>query len=988
MNSFLRDCAEDILSKYDNDNSVCMVFPNKRTMLYFRTVYAKLKRQVSFSGHMFPINKVWQQFLKTTVADDLTLLFQLFDAFQQVFNHQGMLNQGLAADFNRFFDTGQRLVADFNEIDNYLVDINQLCHNCADLNEIDAYFSKDFPEEYREIIKTFWRNFSPDHISKEKQRFMELWINLPKVYNIFKQNLEKLGAGYSGMNNRKICQLIDDGNLKTRFKTYIFIGFNVLNKAERKIFKHLRDSKNAKFYWDADSYYISDKAQEAGLFMREYLDEYPDERGRNLPDNILHSPKEVEYIGVPLQVGQAKAVHQLLTGIIKSKNDKNSNIDGNENPSTAIVLGDEHLLFPVLDALPDDVKKVNVTMGYPFIDTPVYSFLNCCMQIMNNGRDNGDTIDYYYKDVLAVINHPLVAKIPEFKSKLINQEINEQRMIRVNSGYFRSFPNILNIIFLTDRKTPADLVKNFMDILAELYFLMNPRSKENDYHLPETVNKPINEFIYQAYIALKQFYNNILQLNLTGIDDKLIINIVKQHMSQIKVAFDSEDNDGVQIIGMMETRNIDFDNVILLGMNEGVFPKRSENNSFITEGMRLAFDMPITKYKDAVFAYFFYRLFQRAKNIKLLYNNVFSFNVSGEPSRFATQILKEASSEICPGSQMNINQSQFLRFIKPISGKAIELRNSEKTLAKLKELAAYRFTPSALNTFLDCPLKYYLTYIAGIREIEELDEESSAADFGSILHGAIEDLYTNIKDVNGMISAKAIDDAKPELDSYILTSYNKVFKERNKSQNDLSGFNNIFFHVVRQYLDRILEYDKTKAPFQLKEAEGKVKTSITILVDGKPFAVNIGGTIDRVDLVNNVLRIVDYKTGNMEGKMTFKSIDSLFEGGDEKRSTQAFQVLLYSYVYMQLNPQFKPMPVIYGVRDNITDDNSRFGLKPDKVVEWLTPDNIQKMTDDFILKLKVLLENIFSKDQKFDACKNQNICKNCKYSDLCGHYNK
>lgn len=967
MKSFLEECASDILQKYDKDDSVCVVFPNKRTMVYFRKEYAKLKNQVSFAKNLYPVDKILQQFLKFNQADDLTLLFELYKAFKEVFDRDGMKNRNIAADFNAFFDTGQKLLADFNEIDNYLVDIDQLCHNCADLNELDAFYA-GLDEKIIGIIRAFWANFSSEKLSREKLRFYELWVNLPKVYNIFKARLKELGCSYSGMHKREICALIKKGGLETRFKTYIFVGFNVLNKAERKIFTHLRLAGKAKFYWDADNYYISDSAQEAGLFMRGYLSDYPNELYPVPPDNILLGKKNVEFIGCPLEISQSKVVHDILLKFRQQPDYKES--------KTAVVLGDEHLLFPILSSIPQKIEKINVTMGFPFKETPVFSFLNNCLQLKNNER----TGDYYFKDVLGVLNHPFVCKLPDFHSKLITKKINDERKIRITKEFLGSFSHVLNLIFNSEVSTPADLLKNVLEILSEIYFIKNPEPEDNP--------KIENEFIYQAYLSIKNLYNNILKLPLEGLESRLVISILRQHLSQIKIPFDSKDDDGIQIIGMMETRNIDFDNVILTGMNEGVFPKRSENTSFITESMRLAFDMPIVKFKDAVFGYFFYRLFQRAKNVIVLYNNVFANNLSGEMSRFATQILKEASKPWNPKSNFEILERQFSRTVNPSKDKETVIKNSDEIFEKLKPYltkgeGTRALSPSALNTYIACPLKFYFQYIAKLSPVEELEEEADQADFGTVLHRTVELLYSPF--CGKTISKNEIEALKYDKEKCALEAFNQHFMVNNKSKADLSGLDAIFFEVLLAYVDRILDYDKKNAPLKIVKTEDPVYGSIPFVIDGKKYEANIGGIVDRADFVESTktFRIVDYKTGNVIKHLTFKNIDSLFDGSLKDRSSEGFQVFLYSYVYMKKYPSVVPLPVIYSVRQDITDLNTRFSMSENKIRTEVNTSNIKELTDKFALNLQSVLARLFDKKQTFQAMPGDN-CKYCDFKSFCG----
>ncbi len=976
MKSFLEECAGDILRKFGNDNSVCVVFPNNRTLLHFRKEYARIKNQVSFSGFMFPISKVLNQFLKANVPDELTLLFHLYDAFHQVFGVQGMYNANIAADFNSFYDTGCKILQDFNEIDNYLVDIDQLCHNFADINELEAFYAGFEPEQV-EIIRTFWANFSQERLSREKERYKELWTNIPKVYHIFQDILYKNGLMYSGMKNRRIHQLTRNGNLPIKFQTYIFVGFNVPNKCERGLFQYLRTAGRARFYWDADDYYISDKAQEAGLFMRGLLEQFPDELNRRPQQNILHQPKNVEYIGVPLEVAQAKCVHGIIEELQKQP--------GYNETKTAVILGDEHLLFPVLNSLPESVENVNVTMGYPFSETPVYSFVLNCLQLRRNFRkaEKSGSSTYYFNDVLSVINHPLVVNLPDFYSKQISARIREDRMIRVTADFLGSFSNILNTVFCNfdNEKQPADILQTYLSILSELYFIKNPK--------PDDTPRLENEFLFHAYLQVKTLYNNILKLPQAQLDEELVISILKSHLLGIIVPFESQDDQGIQVMGMMETRNLDFDNVIMLGMNEGVFPKRSENNSFITEGMRLAFDMPIVKYKDAVFGYFFYRLFQRASSIRILYNNVFSSSISGEPSRFVTQILKEASAHECPGSKMEITQRQFVRNIKPAPSSEVSVDSNSDSVNRLSRYytrgeEGRPISPSALNNFINCPLRFYFQYVVRLNPVEQLDEEASAADFGLILHAAIENIYNHIADADRMISAAAITAIRPDCERFVIDAYNAVFKVSKKSKDELSGFETIFFDVLMQYLYRILDYDITIAPFELLGAEKGIYSTIDVPVDGKLLHVNIGGTIDRIDrLADGTVRIVDYKTGDVAGKMQFKTVEDVFDDTKgKKRPSQAFQVLLYSYVYMQRYKGVLPEPVIYPVRADISLYESKFKVGDGKQPQMLSCHNIKAYTDEFAERLKLLLATILDPKTKFEA-RPSDYCKHCNFSNIC-----
>lgn len=977
METFLEETAKDILQKYGSRESVCVVFPNKRTLSFFRKAYAEAVGGTSFAGNFFTINKVIAQLSGyMPVEDNVNLLFTLYDAFAEVFK-DSEYNARLASGFDVFYDTGVKLLKDFNEIDNYLVDLKQLCNNFADIADIEAFYAgSSFSEEQIDAIKSFWTNFSPERLSKEKLRYKELWINLPRVHDIFVNKLLERGKGYTGLINRLICNKIDDGTINPKYKTYIFVGFNALNKTERKIFAWFRKNGSGHFYWDSDSYYITDPVQEAGLFLRQYLSDYPDDRKLPLPNNIIGNPKNVEYIGVPLSVAQAKAVYGILDDFAHQEDFKPE--------KTAVILGDEHLLFPVLNSLPESIGSVNVTMGYPFKETPVYSLLHNCLALRKNLKGKGEKAMFYYKDVNAILQHPLICNLPNVNAKIIVEHIVANKMIRVAAKMFEPECQLLKNIFcfpLTET-SPTDILFNLMNVISEYFFIKNPEVKPK-----ESVE---NEYLYTAYTKIKALYNVLFDnRDKYTLSEELVISLLRQNFDSVSVPFDSESvGNSVQIMGMIESRNIDFDNIIMLGINEGVFPKVSENDSFITEGMRMAFDMPVLKYKDAIFAYFFYRLFQRAKNIKVLYNNVFGQSTSGEPSRFATQILKEASSQYRPDSQLVITEREFMRQITPSGKYLTNIDNNQNTVDILKRYLANDFrnsklSPSALNTYLDCPLKFYFQYVARLAPEEEIQEDISPADFGTILHASVETLYSQLKNADGFITAEALNVSEPIAEQHILNAYNRNFNLKLKDKESLEGFHKIFFEIVKRYLRRIIDYDKSVAPFKFLAAEENAYCSIDVNINGKDEKVWIGGKLDRLDVDHlGRLRIVDYKTGSTEKKMSFNTIpDDLFCGASKNRKTIAFQLLFYSYVYIQKHPEMRPVPAVYAVRNAISEADTYLSAQK----QLVDSSNIKALTDEFATELKKLLENIFN-CEKFLPTPND-YCKYCNFSQLCNAVN-
>ena len=973
MNSFLYETAQDIIKRYGVfDKNICLIFPNKRSLYIFKKEYAKIIGKVVYAPNIVTIDQVinsWSGFIK---CDNLTLLFHLYDAFCKVFAKKDMLNSFLTNDFDIFYDTGLRILNDFNEIDNYLIKINQLCTNIADLAGIDAEFA-DFTEEQLEAIKHFWANFSAEKLSEEKKRFKELWENLPKVYEIFKQELTKKGIAYNGMINRAVCNKLDnENNIIYRYKTYIFIGFNALNKAEKHIFRRLRNSKRAEFYWDCDDYYVNNPIQEAGLFMRSNLTEFPNRLPLQNSKLILKNKKTIEFIGVPMRVGQAKAVYDILNEFVE----KDKTVDD----KTAVVLADEHLLFPVLHSIPPHVEKINVTMGYPFSETPIYSFIINCLSIRNNIRKTPAGQTYYFKDVLSVINHPLICNMDDFNCKSYIKIINENKMVRVSSVLFETEPFLLDRIFNFSKyeNQPSEILENFMEIISTLFFKKNPGR--------EPQSNIENEYLYNAYIGIKNLNNQIVNSkNKYRFSQQLIISLLKQILVGISVPFDSEADSCVQITGMIETRNIDFDNIIFIGMNEDIFPHHSTSDSLITENMRFAFDMPVIRYKDAVFSYFFYRLLQRSKNVKILYNNVFSDSNSGEMSRFAVQVSKELDSKTNKESNVEIVMKTFARNISSPENFDIEIKNSSDTIQKLKRYLASSddpkvISPSALNTFLKCKLKFYLRYVACIKEEDVLDEALGAASFGNILHNSMEKIYQDVTNKSGKKElTKENLDAIKNIEKFIYEAFADELNIPIGKNFELSGQNKIIFDVIVEYVKNIINFDKTQCPIKLKSLEHSYRMPFDVFVDGKPEKVLTGGRPDRIDVVNNTVRIVDYKTGNTSSKMKFDSVDALFNSS--KNNDIAVQLLLYSAIYKNLF-QKPAVPAVYSVREISTNKNYNplFKLGKDEMVDL---SNIENLTLEFTELLKDVLQQLYNPETEFSPTDEKSNCTYCGYAKIC-----
>ena len=723
MKPFLKETAEDVLKKHKgNLNKICIVFPNKRTRLFFRKHFADSVGETDWAVNMMDIRRLVRDFIKLKEPDKLSLNFDLFEIFKKV--NKTSSNK---YSFDKFYRLGEIILNDFNEIDSWLVDPPLIFRNIKDVEEIENVFDW-LSDEQKSVLRTFWQNFSPEKQSEEKKKFIELWNLLPEIYKQFTESLLEKNLAYNGLLFRQISNKISKGELKTgKYEKYIFTGFNALNKAEETLFNYLKEKGKAEFYWDTDKYYQFDKKQESGDFLRKNfkaLNIFEE----NLPDNLISKHKNIDVIGVPLETGQAKLIPTIL---------ENYDID-EKGDDTAIVLSDEHLLFPVLHSLPEFVENINITMGYPFSATSLFNLIQQYLKLQSFAFKSKNRIKtYYYKDVIALIKHPYIWESAPEISKFTLSEIENNNSVYIPAKeLIEKDSELYRIVFapLDDKNPTENLLENLLTIL----FILFDKSKDSEGKTVKTIE---NEYIHRVYTSIKRFKEIINSKNI-DLGILLTIDLLKQILMAEQVPFSGEAVEGLQLMGVLETRNLDFKNLIILGMNEGNFPSISQPQSFISQSIRYVFGMPLVKYQDSVYAYLFYRLIQRAENITFVYNNIINSSTTGEISRFIQQLDFE--------SGLKINHKQFKQDLIPASQKQIIIKKNDDILLKLSKYFSTngycerRLSASAINSFIDCPLQFYFRYIAGLRTLDTVEEDISHAAFGTILHDSLENIYTYI----------------------------------------------------------------------------------------------------------------------------------------------------------------------------------------------------------------------------------------------------
>jgi len=892
-------------------------------------------------------------------ADRLSLIFQLFEEFKKVIKSENS--------FDEFYYWGEILLNDFDNIDKYLIPADDLFHNLKSMKDIESKFSY-LDEEQVKIIKEFWMNFNPVKPGIYKQNFIDIWTGLSKIYSSYRQKLLSTGQVYEGLIFREVVNILEnDKKLNTNHSHYYFVGFNALNKCEEYIFNHFKKNKKASFIWDYDKYYLDNKFHEAGFFLRNNLKNFPPVsfgKENKLFDNFNHKERELNIWSVPSDLSQAKITNFVLESIPSLLDDKPD--------KTAIVLPDESLLMPVLSSIPEKIKNINITMGYPIKDTSVYSFIEFIVNLFKSIKENksGHTL-YYHRDVLSLINHQYIISLAHNDSRKIENHIIRSNSIYIPEESFKDNP-LVSMIF--NNKNARD---NFPEYLMNILFYILEADDDNEQKTSGSISFIDKEFIYKVYLTVKRI-SVIIEEHKSEFGFKVLIKVLLKAVAALRIPFEGEPLKGLQIMGLLETRLLDFDNVVILSVNEGVLPGRKVDSSYIPHNIRRAFGLPVNENFDAIYAYYFYRLIQRSKNVYLLYNSLVNDKgvSTGEPSRYISQL--EAESEfIIKRKNISFDLSMTLPSRISVSKDGFVLQRLERY--KSDSGFSDYLSPSALNTYLDCSLKFYFRYIAGIKESEEVSEEVDALLFGSIIHKSLEIIYKDY--VGGIIAEKNIEALlkdKKTVEDAVKRAFMKVY-HKNDSGNltEPSGKNSLIYDIIINYSRNVLKYDKMHSPFKIVGLERKLFSKRNFQHDGFNHNIDIGGTIDRIDFINDSFRIIDYKTG--KPSYSAPDIPSLFKKDSNNRNSTIFQILVYSEIFKEsLNREQSICPSVFYVKD-INQAGFDWHIKINK--ELISDYNT--LSEEFNENLNDLISEIFNKNLPFNQTTEEKNCGFCSYTEIC-----
>jgi hypothetical protein len=951
MTPFLKDIAGYIYSTFGQEmENCCLVFPNQRAGLFLKKYLSELISKPTWSPQILTITDLMSEISDLAIADDLFLLFELYDIYCK--------EKKSKESFDSFYFWGEIMLADFDDIDKYLVNASDIFRNITALKSIDEEFSYLSEEQIR-IIQRFWQSFHAEGPEKNNIEFLSTWEILFNIYSKLKERLISKKLGYEGLIYRNVADILDqDKILSVSFSRIFFIGFNALNECELKLFKYFKKNFNASFFWDYDDYYYNNIHHEAGRFMRRNLREFG-VTGENFLRNNLLNGKEIQIISVPSEVGQARILPDILSNF------------GDTSPETAIILSDENLLIPVLHSLPETVNEFNITMGYPVHETPLYSLIGHIIRLQDNSRKYEDgSFKFYGQDVLAILSHPSVNHGYEDEFRDFMEEIKNRNLIYISETWLQEHPVLSS--FFTKIRDPGGILKYLLNILEEIA----RRSSEQDKQMKELEN----EIIFQLFIRIKRL-DEILQEKKIEFQTSTLFRLIRKILLNTRIPFNGEPLTGLQIMGVLETRVLDFRNLVLLSMNEGIFPRTPVRHSFIPHNLRFGFNLPTLEHQDAIYSYYFYRLIQRAEKIVLIYNSKSEGLSSGERSRFLHQLLFSKS--------FSVKEKVIAYNIQANPERPISISKNGPIADRLKEYMYGKqdikyLSPSALNMYIDCSLKFYFRFIADLEEPEELKEEVDSLLFGILLHAAVNNLY---KPFGSEVISKDLLKGLLLNKMRITLATNHAFKEVYKMSGNeekviIEGRNVIIREILEKYLIAIIQRDILYAPFSIVEMEKKIMITIPVKTETGNIEVVIGGKIDRIDYMANEIRILDYKTGRVTQKVN--SLADLFDRKQKNRNSAVFQVMLYSMLIhsseRELNVSI--VPGLYPVMDISKDDfDYHISIGPQNKKENISDYRI--FNDDFKGMLTQTVEEIFNPSVPFYPTEITDRCKYCPYMNIC-----
>lgn len=963
--TFLEHVAKDLLAKYSTDLSrITIVFPNKRASLFLSEYLARAAGMPVWSPKYMTISELFRSCCTLKVADELKLISDLHKTYTRVTSRNETLDH--------FFGYGKRLLSDFDDIDKSMADADKVFINVSGYHEMDDV--SFLTDDQQKALRRFLNYCHEQHQSRLKERFLMLWNKLGDIYHSFKEHLREQGIAYEGMLYRDVIDRFDGiSPMHLTSDAYIFVGFNLLQEVEQQLFNALVQQDKARFYWDYDHYY-TDGDNEAGRYIKRYLETYGNELADedDLYDNLSRE-KEITYVCAPTDDIQARYIPRWLK-------EKGRAAAGRH---TAIVLCDETLLPTVIHCIPPDTGQVNITTGYPLSLSPVCSLIDHLMSLQLNGyaKDSGC---FRLRSVRRVLNHPY-ARLISANSKELCRELIKGKIFNPESEMLCR-DEALGEVF-----KPVNTVTTLLDYLINIIKTIGLSARKAG------ASTFTEEAVFKAYTILSRLRQLDNDGDL-GIDATTLQRLIRQIETSVTVAFNGEPVVGVQVMGVLETRNLDFDHLLILSCNDSLMPGAGSDASFIPYSIRKSHRLPTSDHKAAVYAYYLHRMIQRAEDVTFVYNNSTNDSSKREMSRFMAQLMVESRHNI---QRRTLFSSQQQTAIRP--------RLIEKDADIMTKLHAINhLSPSAINKYMRCPLQYYFNYIAKIKEPTDNDEaEIDGRVFGTIFHEAAQILYNYIgKEVTKDKIDKLIKDKGRIAHAVDQAILDELFPNSKSLKNKLNGLHLIKRGVIIEYINRLLRIDRDIAPFTMLAAEKEVSCRINISTSEGTREMTLRGIIDRLDIVTDPLtgtkikRVLDYKTGRKDDKedKNISCVDDIFviEDGERKKHADYFmQSMLYAMIESDEGAEGENrLPVgsalLYIQQTGGKDDGTTTEEQRRKELLSFITVGGNPMTDitPYKQQLRQCVEDkvseIFEPKAPFSPTPCKDICKWCPYIHICG----
>ncbi len=945
MRGFLEEVASDLYTRYGDRLSDCTVlFPSRRARLFFVDALSQIVQQPIWQPQWTTIDDLMTEISGLRTGDRVRLIVELYKVYSSFHDES----------FDKFYFWGDMLLADFDTIDKYRINADMLFRNISDIKEIEADISY-LSAEQLQIIRSFWSTLiSEDDLSEEKRKFLAIWKTLGPIYQQYRARLMSLGIAYNGMVQRAAAERMESGTFVFGEKRHFIVaGFNALSECEKQLFRFLSATTETDFYWDYDTYYKENPEQEAGMFIRQNVVQFPACTEMS-HDNMLR-PKQLTTVATVSNVVQCKYAAKILQELAQHKPlDK----------QTAVVLTDENLLMPLLYSLPPELGRVNVTMGYPLRSTLAYTFVERLIALQHHRRTKEGESLFYHVDITGLLTHPYLVGIdPKIVKTMQEQIVREQRILLGTSWLGQN--EWLSTIFrpITTWQDLSDYLVEVITVIARLPF--------------EGVDTQ-ERVAYLAVVAeeIVKLRNSLDNCDI-ALSNEVYVSLLRRHLQTLRIPFEGEPLEGIQVMGILETRNLDFRHVIILSMNDDNFPgNHVMQGSFVPYNLRTAYELPTSEHHEGVYAYYFYRLIQRAETVHMLYCSHADEKSTGEPSRYIRQLDYESD---IPLHKIRVGVDANLTEVCPIE--------VPKTEAVMKQLMRFTdpenpatLSPTAFFRYIACPLRFYFHSVARLTPEEEVSEEVDAPMFGTILHAAAQQLYERVvgewhpaQTLQAMIRSGDVTMA-------VKQAINENYLQNTQaSEDEYTGNLLLVKDIVSRYLQGgVMAHDIMHDLFTVQGLEQSVSYAFPISTSEGERNVKFAGIADRIDrLDDGTLRVVDYKTGTPH--LNFDGVVNLFYGEGKQRLSNIVQTLLYAMMLYH-SQGLDIEPALYYVRTmNQPDYDPRLNDKEENVVGA----RYSYYREKFEELVRETLEKLFDPNISFVQCEDADTCKFCDFKTIC-----